>query len=369
MKALFWVCVAQVAYTYFGYPIALAIYASVRRIPLIEGQATPTVSIVIAAKNEQANLLAKLHALRSIEYPPDRLQVIVASDGSSDETAAILRHNEPFVIPVIIEQSRGKAHALDMAVEKATGEILVFQDARQIIDPSAVAELVACFADPSIGAASGELLLEDASDPAHPTALGAYWKLEKAIRKLESASGSVVGVTGALYAVRRELFARIPAGTILDDLFVPMSIVKRGYRVVFQAKAIARDQIFPDRSREFARKVRTLTGNYQLLRLAPWLLSFENPLLFRFVSHKLLRLLVPLSLVLMLLSSAAGGSAFYRAIFLLQIAFYATALLGWSSTPAKRLKLVSVANTFVILNVAAVMAFYNFISHKENVWV
>ena len=164
-------------------------------------------------------------------------------------------------------------------------------DARQIVDPDAVSELVSCFADPDVGAVSGELLLESAS----ADALGIYWKIEKVVRKLESATGSVVGVTGAIYAIRRELYTEIPPGTILDDVFIPMNVARMGKRVVFQPSAIARDRLFNEKGKEFSRKVRTLTGNYQLLRLAPWLLSPSNPLLFRFISHKLLRLLVPVS--------------------------------------------------------------------------
>ena len=201
-------------------------------------------------------------------------------------------------MPVILEQAQGKAAALNQAVRHASGELLFFQDARQQVDSEALRELAACFADPSVGAASGELLLESAADT--PDSLGLYWTIEKAVRKLEAASGSVVGVTGAIYAIRRELYPPIPIGTLLDDVLIPMQIARRGHRVIFQPAAMAHDRIYLEKGKEFARKVRTLTGNYQLLRLAPWMLSAANPLLFRFVSHKLLRLLVPLLLVLML---------------------------------------------------------------------
>jgi cellulose synthase/poly-beta-1,6-N-acetylglucosamine synthase-like glycosyltransferase len=359
----------QVGYTYFGYPAFLAVYALFRKKPFGTASNTPSVSIIIAARNEENNLPAKLDNLRALNYPPECIQVIVASDGSTDGTIGIMHENAPFVIAVVLTESHGKAIALNKAVEKATGEILVFQDARQVVDPNSVAELAACFADPSIGAVSGELLLETADSPSQSSALGVYWRLEKVIRKLESATGSVVGVTGALYAIRRELFTAMPEGTILDDVFVPMYVVRRGRRVIFQPKAIAHDRIFNENGREFARKVRTLTGNYQLLRLAPWLVSVRNPLLFRFVSHKLLRLLVPMSLVLALISSGLAGGAFYRLALLAQLLFYCLAAIGRLNPPSKQLKLVSVANTFVMLNVAAAMAFYNFVSGREKVWV
>ncbi len=148
------------------------------------------------------------------------------------------------IFPVILNESNGKAHALNEAVKNATGEILVFLDTRQLIEPDAISELVSCFADSTVGAVSGELLLESSSKAPAQDGLGIYWKIEKAMRKLESASGSVVGVTGAIYAIRRELYTEIPAGTILDDVFVPMHIARMGKRVVFQPLAIARDRLF-----------------------------------------------------------------------------------------------------------------------------
>jgi cellulose synthase/poly-beta-1,6-N-acetylglucosamine synthase-like glycosyltransferase len=258
---------------------------------------------------------------------------------------------------------------LNEAVKRATGDILIFQDARQYVELNAVSELVSCFADPAVGAVSGELLLERISGAASSDALGIYWKMEKAVRKLESASGSVVGVTGAIYAIRRELYTEIPAGTILDDVFVPMHVVRMGKRVIFQPSAIARDSLFSEKGKEFSRKVRTLTGNYQLLRLVPWLISPANPLLFRFVSHKLLRLLIPLLLILMLVASGISRGGFYRGIFCLQILFYTLALLGTLSPSTRRFKPVAIANTFVMLNAAAALGLYNFVAGRKRVWL
>jgi biofilm PGA synthesis N-glycosyltransferase PgaC len=369
MKLLFWLCLTLIAYTYFGYAIWLWLCARLRRRPILQGRITPSVSIIIAARNEEASLPAKIENLRLLDYPQEQLQIIVASDGSTDGTANILRDQANHVFPVILEESNGKAFALNEAVKHATGDILVFLDARQAIDATAVSELVACFADPEVGAVSGELLLETAPGLPSTNALGIYWKIEKTVRKLESASGSVVGVTGAIYAIRREHYAEIPRGTLLDDVFVPMNVARIGKRVIFQPSAIARDRLFSEKGKEFSRKVRTLTGNYQLLRLAPWLLSPANPLLFRFVSHKLLRLLVPLLLLLMLAASAMSGGPFFRAVFWLQTLFYVLAILGTLSPSTRRFKPVAIANTFVMLNAAAALAFYNFAVGRNRVWV
>jgi biofilm PGA synthesis N-glycosyltransferase PgaC len=368
MKLLFWLCFAVVSYAYFGYAILLWLHVRLHGRPILQRPLTPSVSIIIAAHNEEANLPPKLENLRLLDYPQDRLQVVIASDGSTDRTATILRE-AAHIFPVILPESNGKAHALNEAVKNATGEILVFLDTRQLIEPDAISELVSCFADSTVGAVSGELLLETSSKAPAQDGLGIYWKIEKAMRKLESASGSVVGVTGAIYAIRRELYTEIPPGTILDDVFVPMHVARMGKRVVFQPLAIARDRLFSEKGKEFSRKVRTLTGNYQLLRLAPWLLSPANPLLFRFVSHKLLRLLVPLLLILMLVASAISSGPFYQAVFWLQILFYVLAAFGTLSPSTKKFKLVGIANTFVMLNAAAALAFYNFVAGRNKVWV
>lgn len=369
MKLAFWVCFAVVGYAYVGYALFLAIYSRLRPQPFCRRYLTPTLSIIIAARNEQANLSRKLSNIFSLDYPSEQIQVVVASDGSTDGTNDLIRQYSDRVTSVILSRSQGKASALNEAVRCASGEILVFLDVRQSIDHNAITELVSCFADSSVGAASGELLLESHPGQAFDNALGIYWKIEKMVRRLESSSGSVVGATGAIYAIRRSLYLNLPDGTILDDVLIPMNVVRMGKRVVFQPSAIARDLIFVDKGKEFSRKVRTLSGNYQLLRLAPWLLSPANPLLFRFISHKLLRLLVPLMLALMLASSALCGDSFYRAIFIAQLGFYALAALGSLSPLTRRFKVVAIANTFVLLNVAAATAFYNFIRGRDGLWV
>jgi poly-beta-1,6-N-acetyl-D-glucosamine synthase len=369
MKLLFWLCFAVVVYAYFGYAIWLWLCVRLHRRSILQHPITPSVSVIIAAHNEEANLPAKLENLRLLDYPQDRLQIVIASDGSTDRTVSILREQGCHILPIILDESNGKANALNEAVKNATGEILVFLDTRQFVEPDAVSKLVSCFADSTVGAVSGELLLESTSTSPSPDALGIYWKIEKAVRKLESASGSVVGVTGAIYAIRRMYFVEIPRGTILDDVFVPMQVARMGKRVVFQPSAIARDRIFSEKGKEFSRKVRTLTGNYQLLRLAPWLLSSANPLLFRFISHKLLRLLVPLLLIFMLMASALSRGPFYRMIYWLQVFFYVLAAFGTLSPSTKKFKPVAIATTFVMLNAAAALAFYNFVAGRNKVWV
>ena len=364
MRALFWMSLALIWYAYAGYPLLL--WAFARRRPVQKAPWLPSVSVVIAAHNEEVNLPRKLEALRAVDYPQRLLQVIIVSDGSTDGTPALLSASQPFVTPVIVPSPVGKAEALNRGVAQATGAVLVFLDARQSLEPDAIAELVSCLADPAVGAVSGELHLQTAEGLPSPDGLGIYWKLEKLTRRLESASGSVVGVTGAIYAMRRELYQPIPPGTLLDDVLIPMQVARQGKRVLFDGGAIACDRIFPNPGKEFARKVRTLTGNYQLLRLAPWLLSTANPLLFRLVSHKLLRLVVPVLLLMLLVSSALAAGLFYKAVFALQVVFYSIALIGFAFPSARQQRAVSVPYTFTMLNVAAALAFYNFLGGRTR---
>jgi hypothetical protein len=192
------------------------------------------------------------------------------------------------------------------------------------------------------------------------------------IRELESAGCSVPGATGALYCARRNLLesSPLPEGTILDDVLIPMQVVRQGSRVIFDSRARAWDSPDLGEGREFSRKVRTLSGNYQLLQIAPWLLSSQNPIRFEFISHKLSRLAVPFALVALLLASVFLPQPFYRAALFAQLAFYAlslAALAGIKIGPLSRI--ADPARTFVVLNSAAIVAFVNFVTGRKAVWV
>jgi len=200
--------------------------------------------------------------------------------------------------------------------------------------------------------------------------MGLYWSIEKKIRELESEAGSVVGATGALYAVRRERLVPVPQGTILDDVYIPMQVARQGKRVVFEPRARVWDSPDLGADREFARKVRTLGGNYQLLQLAPWLLSGENPIRFEFVSHKLLRLTVPFALAALLVASMVLSGPVYRGVLGLQVMFYGLSLLaGLRLNPGPLARMSDAALTFVVLNSAAAVAFVNFLTGRKAVWI
>jgi hypothetical protein len=221
-----------------------------------------------------------------------------------------------------------------------------------------------------VGAVSGELMLGDPASGEVSTGTGAYWYIEKKIRELESASGSVVGATGAIYCARRNLLDALPVATILDDVLIPMQIVCRGARVIFDSRARAWDSPDLGQKREFMRKVRTLSGNYQLLQLAPWLLSTKNPIRFEFVSHKLLRLAVPFALLALLAASFFLPQSFYRVALGMQVVFYGMSLAAVAKLKIGPLsRLADAARTFVVLNSAAMVAFVNFVTRRKISWV
>jgi biofilm PGA synthesis N-glycosyltransferase PgaC len=341
MEWVFWGAVAIVLYVYVGYPALLAAWARLRpRAHRSDPRHLPGVSIIVAARNEAARLPGRIENLLALDYPRDRLEILIVSNGSGDRTAqALARHiggsrGRGSRVRLIELESEGKALALNAGVAAASHDVLVFADARQRFARDTVRQLVSNFADPSVGAASGELVLDCETGKGESTiadGVGAYWRYEKHLRRLESRVWSTVGATGAVYAMRRALWRDLPAGTLLDDVLTPMRVVLAGYRVVFDPRARAFDITAPDATTEARRKTRTLAGNYQLVALEPrLLLPGVNPVWLQFWSHKLGRLLVPYALVALFVASAvlAPGRPFYIAAAAAQVLFYALALYG-----------------------------------------
>jgi cellulose synthase/poly-beta-1,6-N-acetylglucosamine synthase-like glycosyltransferase len=317
----------------------------------------------MVVRNEEGVLEKKLANLLALDYPPELYDIVVVSDGSSDSTEQILREQarNPRVQIVLKQFSSGKASGLNDAINVASGEVILFVDARQLIDSAALRLLLQNFADPHVGCVSGALILGDPGNGDAGQGMGLYWKIEKYIRELESASGSVVGATGAIYAV--------PDATILDDVYIPLEVARQGSRVIFEPRAHAWDSANLGDEREFSRKVRTLTGNYQLVQLAPWVLSSKNPVRFEFISHKLMRLVVPFALAAVLVASIALPGPLYRAALLLQVLFYGlSALAGLRLGRGPLARISDAALTFVVLNSAAALAFVNFLTGRKTVW-
>ena len=378
IKYIFWFAAALVGYSYLGYPAWLWLRSCWSPRPVRRGISdttnTPAVSAVMVVRNEEAIIARKLDNLLALDYPADKLDVVVVSDGSSDRTPEILaEYARNSRVQILLKQlSQGKAAGLNDAIQHATGDVLLFTDARQQIESGALRLLIENFSDPDVGAASGELMLGDPTNGESGKGMGLYWRVEKKVRELESASGSVVGATGAIYCARRSLLVAspMPQGTILDDVLLPMQLVRQSSRVIFDSRARAWDSPDLGEGREFSRKVRTLSGNYQLLQIAPWLLSSQNPIRFEFVSHKLSRLVVPFALLALLIASMFLPGPFYRTALVAQLAFYAlslAALAGIKIGPLSRI--ADPARTFVVLNSAAMVACVNFVTGRKAAWV
>jgi cellulose synthase/poly-beta-1,6-N-acetylglucosamine synthase-like glycosyltransferase len=332
-EALFWLAAALVAYVYVGYPLLLLVWSRLAPRPVHPSLGEPPVSVIVAVRDEAEALERKIANLRSLDYPASRLQIVIVADGGHPATTEVMRRWASQVTTVYVRRG-GKARALNAGVEAARHDILVFADVRQRFDRQALRGLVAPLADPTVGGVSGELFLDAATPEGERSdigeGIGGYWKYEKWLRRHESMVGSTMGATGAIYALRRSLWRPLPAETILDDVLAPMRAVLAASRVVFASDARAFDPIAPS-GVELQRKIRTLAGNYQILRLEPRLLNpFGNPVWLQYMSHKVGRLLVPWALVVVFASSAslAPESAFYALAFAAQVAFYGLAAYG-----------------------------------------
>jgi biofilm PGA synthesis N-glycosyltransferase PgaC len=365
-----WSSAVIIGYTYVGYPLLAWLRSKLKRRSPFKNQFLPRISILVVAHNEARRIRARIENLLALDYPRELLEIVIASDASTDGTAEIARDFALSGIRVVhFDQHRGKPAVLNEVVPQLQGEFVVLMDARQRIDSKALLALIANFSDQRVGAVSGELLL-DQGDGQTGAGMGFYWRYEKFIRFHESRVDSTVGVTGALYAFRHRLFRPIPPDTLLDDVLIPMQIVRQGYRVLFEPDAVAYDTVAPTAQAELTRKVRTIAGNFQLFWREGWLLNPRaNRLWFQTLSHKFCRLLGPLCLAAIFVSNLfLLESPVYRVLLFLQLLFYAAALIGHlRRNAAERSALMNIAYAFCLLNWATVLGFYRFILGRQQV--
>lgn len=353
--AIFLTCAFIVLYVLFLYPLTLRFYPGHPAAePAVKTPRAdwPEVSVVLPVRNGERWIESKLRTLAALDYERSKMQVLVVSDGSTDATESIARSFGG--VEVIALPPSGKAEAINAALARATGSILFFTDVRQQLDTAALRELVACFDDPRVGVVSGELVIRS-GERMEEENVGLYWKYEKWIRKQHSRIDSVLGATGAIYAMRRRLARPMPAGTLLDDVYLPMGAFFEGYRLLFHASARAYD-VPTALDSEFRRKVRTQAGMYQLIGQYPKLLTPANRMWIHFLSHKVGRLALPYALIGLLVSAAFLPAPWAAAAVVPQLAFYAAAALDplLPESPLKRV--TSIARTFSVLMLAALCA-------------
>lgn len=331
----FWSGLLLLVYTYFGYPLLLwLITRFTKRIDTPESSYLPTVTLVIAAFNEAKVIDSKISNSLSLDYPLDKLDILIASDGSTDETNEIVssRARASSQIKFLPLPRGGKYAAVNAALNSAKGEIVVFSDANTVYDASAIKRLVRHFVGGDVGCVCGRLSYNNPGQVISGKGESAYWRYETALKKMESHLGCVAGANGAIYAIRRKLFSKLPDGTINDDFMISMRIVAKGYRCLYDETAIAYEEVAPDVKSEFRRHVRDGAGHY----LAVWrLASLLNPFLglrsFIYWSHRILRWSAPFMLiVLFVLNVFLATGPLYRGLLLSQVSFYTLALVGYA---------------------------------------
>ena len=363
MKTVFWFSLLSVAYAYFIYPALLSLLARLSARPVLRaaGPVRETASMIIPVHNEARVLPAKLDNLAALEYPPELLQVIFVSDGSTDSTLDLLHKAQsrlPFRITIVeIGERKGKANALNAGLERAEGQIVVFSDASILLEPGAVTEILRPFADSQVGCVSGEDHIAGGAGE------GLYGRYELFLRNQESAVGSIVGASGSFYAQRRCLCLPFREGLAPDFLSV-LTTVEQGYRAITEPAARGYMTAVARADQEFQRKVRTLLRGLSTLFAKPALL---NPLrygrfAFLLASHKLVRWLVPFLLIFAFLSNLAlYSSGPYAALLVLQIAFYTLAALAyWNIAGLQDNPIGRIALFFVLVNIAILVAWLRY---------
>lgn len=368
-EGVFWCSIALLAYTFAGYPTAIWVCARIWPRTPQKRVAHPPLTIVISAHNEEHHIARKLDSCFGQDYPPEHIEVVVVSDGSTDRTGDIVRAYDNARLRLIERRDRrGKAACLNDAMSIVSTEFVIFTDARQRLDKNSVIALMANFWDESVGAVSGELVFEATETEGFAGSVDAYWRYEKVIRAAEARVDSIVGVTGALYAIRSALYVPIPQGTILDDVLIPMNVVLQGKRVVFEPDARAFDVPSRDVSTEKKRKARTLAGNYQVLALRPALLNpLRNRIWLQYVSHKVLRLVAPGAMAMVLAANVAlVGDTLYATALSAQVVLYATALFGLLVPSMLRHRLVRLPATFCVFNWYAVLGLVQYLRNRHG---
>jgi len=382
--SLFWVSVSVVLYAYFVYPMILFLCCAAaqlrsdlryllvrgdRRTPSLAAAGLPSVSFLIPVYNEEPHLTNKLSNLRKVDYPPEKLQVVFVSDGSTDRTNEILQSvSDANIESFMLTTRTGKATALNHAVARARHDILVFSDGSTLFAPDAVQRLVRHFVDCSVGAVCGALRFE-ASTQSQQTE-GIYWKYESMLRLMEARLGATLTASGAIYAVRRQAYVPLAADTVLDDFVIPMNVRKIGYQVLYDPEATATDVAASTVAGEFTRRVRLAVGSFRAFRdLAR--VPLDRPTRLAFYSHKVLRWIVPWFLIALLASNASlTAHPFYKTLFLFQLAFYLWAGLGFLLREHIRHFRFGLLGYFLFaMNLAFLVGFVRFLlSRKEVIW-
>jgi cellulose synthase/poly-beta-1,6-N-acetylglucosamine synthase-like glycosyltransferase len=365
---IFWASAAAVAFAYAGYPALIwglaRCFGRRREVPAVADEDLPTVSVLIAAYNEEAVIGDRLENALAADYPCDKLEIVVAADGCSDRTGEIVsRYAGRGVRLLAYRNRRGKSAALNAAVPELKGDIILLSDANTHTDRDAVRKIVRWFRDPRAGVVCGRLVLTDPQTGANADSL--YWKYETFLKKCEGRLGALLGSNGAIYAMRKVLYAPIPDGTIVDDFVIPLQAkLRSGCAIVYDSEAVAREETAPDVRSEFHRRSRIGAGGFQSIPLLWKLLDPRRGwVAFTFFGHKILRWFCPFFMLAMLLSNVLlWEEPFYRGALAAQLAFYLLSLaVAFVPGRVKSLKPLRLATMFTSMNAALLVGFWRWL--------
>jgi poly-beta-1,6-N-acetyl-D-glucosamine synthase len=377
---VFWASILLIFYTYAGYPTVLLVgYAAAqlrrdlnyllgrqnRRVADNDHQ--PSISVVIAAFNEEACIERKLENLAQTDYPKDRLQIIIVSDGSTDRTNELLRTiTLPGLEVILLAERKGKPNALNVGIERATGEVLVLSDAATLFAPDAISKMARHYADGKVGAVCGSLKFENSTESQGTE--GVYWKYETMLRLMEARWGATLTASGAIYSLRKSCFRALPEGTMIEDFLVPMAARAQGFRVLYDPEVIGTDQAASSVSGEFTRRVRLAMGSFRALGQLMQL-RLDAVTAFAFISHKLLRWVLPFLMIGAWISNCfLLRSNLYQVLLLLQMAFYLWGIIGFVFVKHLRSVRFALIGYFLLaMNAAFLVGFFRSLGSRAGV--
>ena len=379
LEISFWIVFGIIFYTYLGYGIVLFILLKIKRLfkrkqnIVLQENELPDVTLLIAAYNEEDYVKQKVENTRSLNYPPHKLHQMWVTDGSNDETPVLLAEYKDIIVLHKPERA-GKIAAMNRAVKFVDTPIVVFSDANTLLGKDSIRRIAEMFADPKVGCVSGEKRIFNAdTEAASAAGEGMYWKYESTLKRWDAELYSAVGAAGELFAIRTELFNEVEPDTLLDDFIISLRVAMRGYKIDYDPDAYAIETASANVKEELKRKIRIAAGGIQsVIRLYPLLNIFKYGILsFQYISHRVLRwTITPLALVALLILNAIliPLSDFYFTIFVLQLIFYVSALLGWVLENKKlKVKVLFIPYYFFIMNYAVFMGFGRFIKKSQSV--
>jgi cellulose synthase/poly-beta-1,6-N-acetylglucosamine synthase-like glycosyltransferase len=377
MAVIFWISLFFLIYVYLGYPLLMAVLAHFHRRGKSPSAELPEISLIIAAYNEELVLREKLANALELNYPREKMEIIVAADGSTDDTCDIVREFAPQGVKLSYSpERRGKLAAMAHAVESAAGEVLVFSDANNFFLPCSFQYLLQPFSDERVGASTGAKHVRSEEDSLSNSE-GLYWKYESWIKKNESQLNSCTAAAGEILAVRKTLFPHIPAGVINDDFYILLSIIRAGYRIAYVPQAESWERVSQNQLDEVKRRTRITAGRFQALANSWRWLPWNNPTaVWQIISHKYFRLFIPFAMLLTLLSNlilavaawsgASQAGMWVNWMLAAQICFYALAGLGRYSAFKGPLKILYLPAFLVSSNLATLLGFFKHVRKNQD---